>query len=263
MCTGTTAEPRSRAGRRRSGALAFVGTSEQAARSDDEEVEAVLGRAVIAQGNPAKVDEVVAYVRDRVQPLVEAEAGSHGLSMFANRETGMVVVSTSWQDEDALNASDEHLAAVRREALTLLEAPEPRIEIMEPAVIFQNAPDQPGYWSRASETRYPVDRLEEAIATFTTQALPAIRERFEGVNTIALLVNRRTGHSVANVTYTSREALDASRDSAEQLRTESLRRTGAEPANVMELEVAIVGIRPPVDLPSQGGPVEFPATITT
>jgi quinol monooxygenase YgiN len=220
----------------------------------------VLGRAVVAQGNPAKVDEVVAYVRDRVQPLVDSLPGSHGLSMFANRETGLIVVNSVWADEAALAASDAKLKASRQEAITLLEAPEVEIHVLEPAVIFQNEPDRPGFWARAAEVEHAPERMDEAITGFRDVALPAMRERFAGINTIALLVNRETGYCVANITYTSREAMDASRAEAERMRSENLRAAGAELLGVRELELVIVGIRPPVDLPAQGRPVEFPSS---
>jgi len=224
-------------------------------------VGAVLGRAVVAQGNPAKVDEVVAFVRDRVQPLVDSLPGSHGLSMFANRETGMIVVNTAWADEAALTASDAELKGVRQEAITLLEAPEVEIHILEPALIFQVGPDQPGYWARAAEVQHAPEKIDETIAMFRDVALPTMRERFAGINTVALLVNRRTGFSVANITYTSREAMEVSRDEADRMRRNNLRAADAELRNVRELEVAIVGIRPPMDLPAQGRPVEFPSEL--
>src|SRR3954452_22480751 len=122
----------------------------------EREVDTMLGRAVIAQGHPANVDEVVAFVRDRVVPLVDSLPGSHGLAMWVNRETGMIVVNTAWTDEAGLVGSNEQLASLRSETLQLLGASEARIEVLEPAVLFQNAPDQPGYWSRATETRAPV-----------------------------------------------------------------------------------------------------------
>jgi hypothetical protein len=224
-------------------------------------VGAVLGRAVVAQGSPAKVDEVVAYVRDRVQPLVDSLPGSHGLSMFVNRETGMIVVNSVWADEASLAGSDGQLEASRAEAMELLEAPEVQIHLIEPAVIYQNEPDRPGFWARAAEIQHAPERMESAILGFRDVALPAMRERFAGINTVALLVNRNTGYCVVNVTYTSREAMEASREEAERMRAENLRGSGAEILAVHELEVAIVGIRPPVDLPAQGGAVEFPSSI--
>jgi len=77
-----------------------------------------------------------------------------------------------------------------------------------------------------------------------------------------LVVNRGNGRAVSNVTYASKEALIASRQRAARLREESVERLGAEVTNVMELEVAIVGIRPPIDLPAQGRPVQFPSDTT-
>jgi hypothetical protein len=217
----------------------------------------MLGRAVIAQGNPVKIDEVVAFVRDRVVPLVDSLPGSRGLGMWVNRETGVIVVNSAWEDEAALLGSNEQLASARSEALQLLGASEARIDVLEPAVMFQNAPDQPGYWSRVTETRAPLERMEENIGLFTSEVLPAIRE-IPGFNTIALLVNRTEGRMVANVTYASREELEASRERAARLREESVTRLGAKVTGVMELELVIAGIRPGIDLPAQGAPVEFP-----
>jgi hypothetical protein len=72
-------------------------------------------------------------------------------------------------------------------------------------------------------------------------------------------VNRREGKAVSHVTYSSREALNTSRERAARLREDSVERLGAVVTNVMELESVIVGISPAVDLPSQGEPVTFPA----
>lgn len=216
----------------------------------------MLGRAVIAQGNPAKVDEVVAFVREQVQPLADSLPGSMGLGMWVNRENGMVLVNSAWEDAATLSASDATMAATRREALQLLGAAEARIEILEPAVIFQDAPNEPGNWTRSTEFTAPVERMDENIALFTSEVLPAIRE-IPGATTVALLVNRVEGRGVATVTYASRAELDASRGRAATLREQSLTRLGARVTNVLEFEVAIVGIRPGVDLPAQGKPVEF------
>jgi quinol monooxygenase YgiN len=230
---------------------------------NEEEVGAVLGRAVVAQGNPAKIEEVIAYVKDRVVPLVDAQAGSRGLSMFVNRDNGTIVVNSAWDDEASLKASDAALAPSRQEAIALLEAPEVEVHVLEPALIAQKEPDRPGFWSRAAEVQHATDAMDRAIAAFRDEVLPTLRERIDGVNTVALLVNRQTGHSVANVTFTSREAMEASRDATARMREDVLRRAGAELLSVRELEVVIVGIRPPVDLPAQGQPVEFPSSMSS
>jgi hypothetical protein len=45
------------------------------------------------------------------------------------------------------------------------------------------------------------------------------------------------------------------------MRAQSVEQFSAELLNVVEMQVAIVGIRPPVDLPAQGRAVEFPANV--
>jgi len=159
--------------------------------SNEQEVGVVLGRAVVAQGNPAKIEEVIAYVRDRVVPLVDSQPGSWGLSMFVSRENGMIVVNSVWEDEAALRASDAALAASRQEAVGLLEAPAVEIHVLEPALIVQSEPDRPGFWSRATEVQHAPEKMDETIAMFRDVALPALRERFPGTNTVALLSTGR------------------------------------------------------------------------
>jgi hypothetical protein len=222
----------------------------------------MIGRAVVATGDPAKIDELVAFTRDEIQPVVDGLPGSHGLGMWVNRKTGDVVVSTAWQDEAALKASDERLAPLRAEALRRFGSAEPRIEILEPVLIWQRDPSQVGQWTRAAEVRHPVDRLVENLASFKEHTLPAILE-FPGVSTVALMANRTTGLTVLNVAYATDAEFEASRDRAATLRSESMARLGASVERVTEMQVAIAGIRPPIDLPAQGKAVEFPANADT
>lgn len=217
----------------------------------------MLGRAVITKGDPARMDEGVAFVMERVQPVVDSLPGSHGLGMWVNRETGDCVVNTVWVDEAALIASDEQLSGLRAEAMAKLGASEARIEILEPVVVFQTRPNEAGDWTRSSEIRLPLDRLGDNLAAFSSEILPQVRQ-IPGVTTIGLLVNRGTGLTVLSVSYDSRESFEASREFAQRMRARSMQQYGAELLRVMEMQVAVVGIRPPVDLPAQGGTVEFP-----
>jgi len=211
----------------------------------------VLAHAVIAQGDPADVDELVDFVKEQVQPRVDALPGSYGLSLEVNRDTGMIVVGTAWEDESALAGSEKPLAVLRHEALGVLAAKDSRIEILEPAVLLQKAPEDPGCWSRSTETRSPPELVQENITLFSSEVLPAIRQ-IPGTRTVALLVDRSNGHALSRVVYASKEALIASRERAARLREESVERLGAEVVDVVELEVVIAGIRPAPDLPAQG-----------
>src|SRR4051795_8925012 len=128
---------------RQAALLCHAGTARMLpAHPRQEEVDAVLGRAVIATGDPAKIEEGIAFIRERVQPVVDSLPGSHGLGMWVNRETGQFVVSTVWEDEASLLASDERMSPFRAEGLAMMGAPEARIEIHEPAAFAQTKPSE-------------------------------------------------------------------------------------------------------------------------
>jgi hypothetical protein len=211
----------------------------------------MIGRVNILEADPSKIDEGIAFVRDRIQPLVDSLPGSRGLGMWVNRETGDVVVNTVWDDRAALDASESHVTAVRAEAAKVVGAKTVRVEIGEPIVVWQAAADQPGYWSRAVEMDVPADRIEEGMALFRDELLSSV-QRIPGVNTVVLSLNRDTGHTMLNVTYRSRAELDAARATADNLRAGVVSRLGAGEPTVRELETTIVGIRGPATIDLAG-----------
>ena len=77
-------------------------------------------RSITVMGDPDALDEGIAYVRDEVMPAITAMDGCVGLSMLVDRETGQCIVTSSWQTEDAMNASDLHLAPMRRRGAEII-----------------------------------------------------------------------------------------------------------------------------------------------
>jgi quinol monooxygenase YgiN len=217
----------------------------------------MYGRAIIAQGDPARLGEFEAFVRDRVDPAVRAIEGNAGLSLYTNPDTGEVIVVSAWLDDQALDASRSALTALRDEGIALVGAAEARIVTVEPVLMEQKAPDQVGYWTRSVESTTPLDAMEASEQAFRRDVLPAIRE-IDGVNTISLLADRATGKHVLNVTYVSREALEAGREQGRALRDAFLADAGRELTAMMEAEVRIVGMGSPTrstgaDVPAQQG----------
>ncbi|GAC1345804.1 MAG: hypothetical protein NVSMB29_20130 [Candidatus Dormibacteria bacterium] len=205
----------------------------------------MIGRASIVQGDPAKVDEVIVFVREQVQPVVDAQPGSYGLGLWVNRTTGEIVVESVWEDQSALDASEPHVTDLRAEAARRLGADSARVELHEPALVWQAGPTEPGYWSRVVSVDVPLDRLQEAIERIRA-ALPTLQE-FPDINTVVLLVNRESGHLVFNATYSSRVALESNAERGAGLRSSLAAGIGGSEPEVTEYEVAIVGIRPPAE----------------
>jgi hypothetical protein len=202
----------------------------------------MIGRVNILAADPVKVEDGIAFVRERVLPLVDSLPGSRGLGMWVNRETGDVVVNTVWDDRAAMEASESRVTDLRAEAASVLGATAVRVELAEPVVVWQAGADQPGYWARAVEMDVPTDRVEEAIALFRDEMLSRVQQ-IPGVNTIVYSANRDTGHTMLNVTYRSKAELDAGREAGNTLRASVVDRLGAGEPTVREMETTIVGIR--------------------
>lgn len=226
-----------------------VGGKAGARGAANREAAAMIGRANILHGDPSKLDDGVAFVRDRVQPAVDQLPGSLGLGMWASRETGVAVVQTVWEDRAALEASEPGVVEMRAEAARVFGGGDVEVMITEPVLIWQAAPDQAGYWTRSVQMTIDPDRMDEGIAICRDEVLPRVQQ-YEGINTVALLVDREHASSVLNVTYRTREALEATRERAAQLRASVVERLGARDVEVRELETFIVGIRGP-EIPGQ------------
>jgi hypothetical protein len=66
-------------------------------------------------GSPNDVDAGVASFRDRVVPFAQ-EQGGKGSILLVDRATGRALAITLWEDEQALNASEEAANALRAQA---------------------------------------------------------------------------------------------------------------------------------------------------
>lgn len=82
------------------------------------------------QGSPTKVDDVVNLVRETL-PLLKAQQGFRALLMGANRETGRMVVSSSWETAADREASDAAMQERRRQAGQLAGAENVKVELYE------------------------------------------------------------------------------------------------------------------------------------
>lgn len=219
----------------------------------------MFGRASIIEGDPDKIEAGIAFVRDRAKPEVEATAGTRGLSMWVDRINGLAVVTTVWEDRTALDASGETASGLRAEAAAVLGSTNVRVRVSEPAIIWQEAHDQPGYWLRSIEMEVPRDRLDEAIATFRDNSLPMIKE-LPGINTVLLLINREDSVVVLNLVYRTKADLDASRETGKARRAEFSAQLGAHELSLIEAESVIVGIRGPEIVGQSQPAADRPAT---
>lgn len=218
----------------------------------------MYGRATTFNGDPAKIDEAISFIRDTVTPTIQGQSGCLGLGAWCNRETGHVVVVSAWTDRASLDASEATAVPLRAQGGSILGAPA-SVEIFEPVIIEQTRGDEPGFWSRATMMEGDPSTVDAGIETFRRDVLPAVRG-LSGCTGVMLGVNRETGRAIATTTFETRAALDASRDAAMAIRDAAATSTGVRVTDILEDEVVIVGIRGP-EIPSPRT-IELPTETT-
>lgn len=201
-------------------------------------------RATVVMTEPSRVDDVVAFVRDRIQPVLDAQAGSLGLSMSVDRASGRCTVTTVWADRASMHASERALVALR-EAAGRVAGGQPVTEEYELAVLHRRAQAEPGCWLRSTRVRLDPAQVDAGIGLFRSTTVPQV-ERLPGFRSVLLLVDRRTGSGVVSAVFDDRAALDASRGPAAAVREESSARTAADVTDVVESEIALAGLRLPL-----------------
>ena len=200
-------------------------------------------RSITIMGDPSALDEGIAYVRDDVMPNITAMDGCVGLSMLVDRESGQCIVTSSWRSEETMNASDLHLAPMRRRGGEILGGT-PEVAPWEVAVMHRDHVAPEGASCRVTWFRMSAGDFDRAIGVYRHGLLPEI-EKLDGFCGASLLVNRQTGRGCSTVAFTSAAAMETSRDQAWTIRESGAREAGVDITDVGEFELAIAHLRLP------------------
>jgi quinol monooxygenase YgiN len=203
----------------------------------------MFARSTTFKDRPQAVDAGIAMVRDEVMPAVQELPGCVGLSMLVDRQSGSCIITTSWESEDALNASAPLVAPMRDRAQQLFGS-RPEVQVWEIAVLHRVHPVGDGACARVTWTRMPHAELDDQLLAFRAEILPRI-EQLPGFCSASLLVDRASARSALAVVYDSREALEQSRQLASGVRSDAMRRMSSELLDVAEFEVALAHLRVP------------------
>lgn len=201
-------------------------------------------RATTITADPARIDEGVAFVRGSVLPATTSLPGSLGLSLFADRTTGVVTVTTAWESEAARADADAVLTPLRARGTKVLGGTTAVTELFELAVIDRQRPAQTGFWSRMTRVSLEPENVESAIDAYASSTQHDL-QLLPGYCSAVLLVDRHRGLGVVATTFDSRTHLEASRAQAEEIRRVGLAKAGADVSDVREAEILIAGLRLP------------------
>ena len=203
----------------------------------------MYARSTTVRGDPQKLDDGIAYVRDEVMPMVQGMSGCVGLSMLCDRDSGRCIVTTAWADESAMHATEEAVRAMRERAGEMLGG-SLEINEWEIAVLHRahEAPD--GACSRVTWTRGDPAEMDRTVDTVRMALLPRL-EDLDGFCSVSAMVNRDNGMCAIAATYESRDAMMRTREAVSALRDEFTQQLGIEVVDIAEFDLTLHHLRVP------------------
>lgn len=192
---------------------------------------------------PDHIDPGIAHVSREVLPTLETMPGFIGLSLMVDRQSGRCILTTSWDSEESMRASEEAVRPMRDGVAAVFGGPA-SVEEWHVLAMHRAHHAAAGTWVRSTWLKIESDRLPAALEFCRTSVLPAIEE-FEGFCSASVMGAAGSRRAVISASYDSSEALDQNREAARSLRTARLRELGADQLDVGEFELAIARLRIP------------------
>jgi heme-degrading monooxygenase HmoA len=203
----------------------------------------MYARSTTIQGQPSSIDAGIAHMRDSAMPALEGIDGCVGSSLLVDRTSGRCIVTTSWESEEAMRASEEAIRPIRDRAAELFGGSR-QVEEWEIAAMHREHRASEGACVRATWVKVNPDQIDRGIDFYKTTILPAL-EKLDGFCSGSLLVDRASGRGVASATFDSVEARDRNRDQLDRLRATGSQEAQAEVLDECDFELAVAHLRVP------------------
>ena len=124
----------------------------------------MYARSTTISGDPNALDAGISFVQNEVMPTILAVDGCVGMSLVADRETGRIIATSSWESQEAMAASRDQLAPLRSRGGEILGG-SPEIEEWEVVVMHRDHPTTDGSCCRITWARpRDLDRMLEMSA---------------------------------------------------------------------------------------------------
>ena len=194
------------------------------------------------------MDSGTAHIDGEILPALETMPGFVGLSLMLDRESGRSILTTAWDSEVAMAASEEAVHPMRAATAAAFGGsgpqPDSTVDRWQIVALHRDHRAHNGTWVRSTWLKLEPDRVKAALEFCRTSVLPAIEE-FEGFCSASVMADAGSRRAVISASYDSAEALDRTREMARSLRTARLRELGADQLDVGEFELAIARLRVP------------------
>ena len=148
----------------------------------------MYARSTTIQGQPSSIDAGIAHTRDSVMPALEGIDGCVGLSLLVDRTSGRCIVTSSWDSEEAMHASEESIRPIRDRAVELFGGSR-QVEEWEIAAMHREHRAAEGACAQVTWVKVDADQMDRGIDFYKMTILPALEE-LEGFCSASLLVDR-------------------------------------------------------------------------
>lgn len=158
--------------------------------------------------NGAKnIDDGLAYFRQQVVPLLDAQNGYRGALASGDRAAGVLSVVSFWDSEADRSASDSGLAKARQDAQQIVGG-EISVENFEQVVEVTSKDPAPGMALYVTRVSMDPATVDDNIEFFKSTVLPDIMSQ-PGFCALRNMVDRVSGRGATGTIFEDRAALDA------------------------------------------------------
>jgi hypothetical protein len=201
----------------------------------------MYARSSTFRGQPDSIDAGIEYVRHEVLPTMMAVDGCVGLSMLANRETGVCITTSAWHSPETRADSEEQVGKLRAQIGDHLGGA-PEVDRWEIALLHRDHWSKEGARVRCTwVTTAEIDNLVDFTKNIT---LPTLDD-LPGFCSASLMINRGTGTGVVAVSFDTAAAEESSRETARALRANFVRETGGQIVDVQRFDLVLAHLHAP------------------
>src|SRR4051812_38212049 len=201
-------------------------------------------RATTVMGDPASIEDGVAFLREKVMRTLQTTDGCLGLSMLADRQTGRCIASTAWETEDAMRATDHQLQASRSAYALAVGGERPGVQGGETALLPREPPAGDGAGAQVAWARIQPTPLDPLVDAYRENLMPKL-SGLPGFCSLSFMVDRRNGRTVSVTCFETAEALSRVRKEARSMRQQFAQAMGAQIVDVAEMELSLAHLGVP------------------
>jgi quinol monooxygenase YgiN len=203
----------------------------------------MYARSTTVQAQSSSIDAGIAHMRDSVMPALKDIDGCVGMSLLVDRTSGRCIITSSWESEEAMHASEEAVRPIRDRAAELFGG-SAQIEEWEIAAMHREHRAGEGACVRATWVKVDPDQLDGGIEFYKATLLPALEE-LDGFCSASLLVDRASGRGVAAATFANAESIEQNKDQLDRIKATGSQEANAEVLDQCDFELALAHLRVP------------------